>query len=327
VIEINRRAFLRLSAGLGTVVDTMVLHSSEQHSFLPIIDTHIHLFDPSRPQGVPWPTEADGILYQPALPPRYRNITHRLGIRGAIAIEASPWPRDNQWLLETAAGDTVIVGVVGNLEPGKPDFRRELEKLSRNALFLGIRYGNLWNRNLGEQISNPQFISDLIFLAEAGLCLDTADPDISLISDVVRLTEKVPNLRVIVDHLPQINVPNEKQLRERYCSNLQELGKRNGVFVKLSEVLRHVDGRVPRDPAVYQPILDGLMDTFGPDRLLYGSDWPNSDLWAPYPDVLQLVRSYFDDKCHDVKEKFFWRNSLAAYRWTRRENAQPSSVL
>lgn len=326
-MEVNRRTFLHLSAGFCTVMDTMQLNSNEQGSSVPIIDAHIHLFDPTRPQGVPWPTEGDGILYQPALPQRYRDITHRLGIRGAIAIEASPWPQDNQWLLETAAKDTLIVGVVGNLEPGKPDFQPEFEKLRRNPLFLGIRYGNLWNRNLGEQISNPQFISDLKSLAEAGLSLDTADPDVSLISDVVRLTEKVPNLRVIVDHLPQINVPKEKQIREKYHSNLHELGKRPEVFVKLSEVFRHVDGRVPRDLAVYKRILDKMMDTFGPDRLLYGSDWPNSDLWAPYPDVLQLLRTYFEDKRHEVKEKFFWRNSLVAYRWTKRENAQPSSVF
>ena len=212
-MEVNRRNFLLLSAGFRTMMDVMRLNSNEQDSSLLIIDTHIHLFDPTRPQGVPWPTQGDEILYQPALPQRYRNVTHRLGVSGAIAIEASPWPQDNQWLLETAAKDTVIIGVVGNLEPGKPDFQREFEKLRRDPLFLGIRYGNLWNRNLGEQISNPKFISDLKSLAEAGLCLDTADPDVSLISDVVRLTDKVPNLRVIIDHLPQINVPKGKQIR------------------------------------------------------------------------------------------------------------------
>src|ERR1051326_3549938 len=267
-MEVNRRNFLLLSAGFRTMMDVMRLNSNEQDSSLLIIDTHIHLFDPTRPQGVPWPTQGDEILYQPALPQRYRNVTHRLGVGGAIAIEASPWPQDNQWLLETAAKDTVIIGVVGNLEPGKPDFQREFEKLRRDPLFLGIRYGNLWNRNLGEQISNPKFISDLKSLAEAGLCLDTADPDVSLISDVVRLTDKVPNLRVIIDHLPQINVPEEKQLREKYRCSLRELGKRPEVFVKLSEVLRHVDGRGLRDLAAYQSILNEMMDTFGPNRLL-----------------------------------------------------------
>jgi predicted TIM-barrel fold metal-dependent hydrolase len=289
-----------------------------QRSSVRIIDTHIHLFDPTRPQGVPWPTKADGILYQPALPDRYRHIAFPLGIRGAIAIEASPWPEDNQWLLEVAIDNVIIVGVVGNLEPGKHGFQRDLERFGGNPLFLGIRYGNLWGRNLGLQLNNPDFTADLRKLADAGLTLDTADPDPQLISDVVKLTDQVPNLRVVVDHLPQLNPPTERRLIEEYRSNLQELGKRRHIFVKLSEVFRHINGRVPEDLAFYRSVLDDIFDIFGPDRLLYGSDWPNSDLWAPYPNVLKLVHSYFKEKGCVAEEKFFSKNSMAAYRWANR---------
>src|ERR1035441_5585070 len=58
---------------------------------IPIVDTHIHLFDTARPQGVPWPDEKDAVLYKPALPGRYRKVTQGLGIVGAIEIECSPW--------------------------------------------------------------------------------------------------------------------------------------------------------------------------------------------------------------------------------------------
>src|SRR5229473_6562083 len=105
----------------------------------PIIDTHIHLFDPRRPQGVPWPDKDDAILYRPALPERYRRVTKALGIVGAIEVECSPWLEDNQWILGIAAKDTIIVGTVGNLEPGKPDFRKYLERFHQNPLFRGIR--------------------------------------------------------------------------------------------------------------------------------------------------------------------------------------------
>ena len=111
---------------------------------LPIIDTHIHLFDTNRPQGVPWPDKNNAVLYQPALPDRYRKLAAPLGVVGAIEVEASPWLEDNQWVLDVIAKDPMIVGTIGNLEPGKPEFGKHLERFHRNPLFLGIRYGNLW---------------------------------------------------------------------------------------------------------------------------------------------------------------------------------------
>jgi hypothetical protein len=60
----------------------------------------------------------------------------------------------------------------------------------------------------------------------------------------------------------------------------------------------------------------------GTDRLIYGSDWPNSDLWAPYQTVFNLVHEYFSAKGPDVQAKFFWKNSIAAYRWVTRDQSQ-----
>ncbi len=308
----NRRAFL------GVAAAATIPNVPAQAASIPIIDTHIHLFDPTRPQGVPWPDKNDAVLYHPALPGRYRKIATPLGIRGAIEVEASPWLEDNQWVLDIAAKDTIIVGTVGDLEPGKPDFRRHLERFHRNPLFLGIRYGNLWNRDLGRELSKPDFISDLKLLAEAGLVLDTANPDPALISTVVRLTDLIPGLRVVIDHLPQLDPPADPKARRAYQANLRELGKRPQVYVKVSEVLRRVDGRVPDDLNFYRPRLDELYDIFGQDRLIYGSDWPNSDQWGTYPQVLKIVREYFTAKGPAVAEKYFWKNSIPAYRWIKR---------
>jgi predicted TIM-barrel fold metal-dependent hydrolase len=315
----NRRTFLLVTAAAGMASPG----ADAAAASIPIIDTHIHLFDPTRPQGVPWPDKNDTTLYRPALPDRYRKLTQRLGIVGAIEVECSPWLEDNQWVLDIAAKDRVIVGTVGDLEPGKPDFREHLERFHRNPLFRGIRYGNLWNRNFREQLSRPQFISDLKALADAGLGLDSANPDPALIEDLVRLTDRVPGLRVVVDHLPQLEPPAESQARSAYESNLRELGKRPQVYVKVSEVLRRVDGRVPNDLSFYSPRLDELCEVFGQDRLLYGSDWPNSDLWGTYSQVLSVVRDYFTSKGREVTEKFFWKNSVAAYHWVKRQPNQP----
>jgi predicted TIM-barrel fold metal-dependent hydrolase len=289
---------------------------------MPIIDTHIHLFDPTRPGGVPWPDKSNATLYKPALPDRYRKIATPLGIVGAIEVEASPWLEDNQWVLDVAAKDKIIVGMVGDLEPGKPEFPKQLERFHRNPMFLGIRYGNLWGRNFGAELSKPAFVSDLKSMADAGLELDTANPNPALLAAVIRVTDLVPNLRVVVDHLPQLNPP-EGAARAAYDASLRELQKRPQVYVKISEVLRRVDGRVPEDPSFYKPRLDELFGVFGEDRVLYGSDWPNSDTWAPYPKVFHVVHDYFTSKGPAVAEKYFWKNSLAAYRWKPRDSSQP----
>lgn len=296
-----------------------------QTASVPIIDTHIHLFDTTRPQGVPWPEKDDAVLSKPALPDRYRKLTAGLNVVGVIEVECSPWLEDNQWVLDVAATDPIIVGTVGDLEPDQPDFRRQLERFHRNPLFRGIRYGNLWGRNLAEQLANPTFISGLRALADAGLTFDTANPDPVLITSIVHLTDQVPSLRVVIDHLPQLDPPADPKVRRELDANLRELGERPQVYVKVSEVLRRVDGRVPRDLDFYRTRLDELWGIFGSERLIYGSDWPNSDHWGSYTEVLSVVREYFTARGQAAAEQYFWKNSVAAYRWVKRDASQPQT--
>jgi L-fuconolactonase len=315
---VHRRTFLAAAAAAPLAATPLAAD-------IPVIDTHIHLFDPNRPQGIPWPDKDNAVLYQPALPLRYRQLAAPLGINGAIEVEASPWLEDNQWVLDVAAKDTIIVGTVGDLEPGQPEFAKQLERFHRNPLFRGIRYGNLWGRNFAVEAARPAFAADLKLLAAAGLVMDTANPDPALVETVVRLTDRVPELRLVVDHLPQCNPPSDVPGRAAYIANLRELGKRPQVYVKLSQIFRRIDGKVVEDAAFYRARLDELYGIFGEDRVLYGSDWPNSDLWAPYPKVLGLVREYFSRKSRAAQEKYFWKNSVAAYRWVKRESGQPQT--
>jgi L-fuconolactonase len=308
----NRRTFVRLAAAL------LPFDGDAELSSIPIIDTHIHLFDPTRPQGVPWPPKDDPVLYKPALPARFRSIAEPLGVVGAIEIEASPWLEDNQWVLDIAAKSSIIVGTVGDLEPGKPDFRKQLDRFHKNQLFRGIRYGNLWDRDLGARLTEPAFIADLKALASTDLVLDTANPDPALIRAVVRLTDKVSNLRVVIDHLPNLQLPSDRASRDPYEHDLRLLGARPQVHVKISQVLQCANKQV---------VLDQLWDVFGENRLLYGSDWPNSDPWGTYPQVLGIVRQYFTKRGRSAAEKFFWKNSLQAYRWVKRDPEQPNSPI
>jgi len=315
----SRRTFLAGMAGIAAQ------SLNAQPAPIPIIDTHIHLFDTTRPQGVPYPDKNNATLYKPAFPDRYRKIAQPLGIVGAIEVEASPWIEDNLWVLDVAAKDTIIVGTVGDLEPGKPEFPEYLERYHRNPLFRGIRYGNMWGRNISSELSKPEFIAGLKLLADAGLVLDTATPRPELIEAMVRVSDRVPNLRIVIDHLPQLDPPSESAALKQYDANLRELAKRPQVYVKISEVLRRVNGRVPTDLNFYRPRLDQLYGIFGEDHVLYGSDWPNSDNWLPYEIELSVVREYFTGKGRAAAEKYFWKNSIAAYRWIRRDPSQPQA--
>ena len=178
-------------------------------------------------------------------------------------------------------------------------------------------------RDIGAELDKPEFVAGLRLLARYGLSLDTANPDPALIGNMVRVADKAPDLRLVIDHLPQLDPPQEKEALARYEGHVRELAARPNVYVKISQVLRHVDGRVPEDLSFYRSRIDAVFGLFGEDRVMYGSDWPNSDQWGPYPLVLKLVREYFEGKAPGVAEKYFWRNSKAAYRWGKREASQP----
>jgi predicted TIM-barrel fold metal-dependent hydrolase len=317
----NRRTFLGVAASVA-LADAV----EPATPAIPVIDTHIHLFDPTRPQGVPWPSKdnpAHRVMYQPSLPSRYRKVVDGLGIVGAIEIECSSWLEDNQWVLDVAKEDTIMVGTVGHLTPGTPEFRPNLDRFHKNPLFRGIRYG--LGRQGGKEFERPEFVADLKALAGADLVLDTANPSVALLSDVVRVSDRVPDLRVVVDHLPQMLRPVESAERDSYNASMKAFRDRPRVYVKVSEVLRRVDGRIPVNLDFYRPRLDEILDVFGVDRVLYGSDWPNGDQWLPVPVGFKIVKDYFMSKGRAVAERYFWRNSIQAYKWVRRADGQPQA--
>jgi L-fuconolactonase len=271
-----------------------------------IVDTHVHFYDPRRPQGVPWPPTNDALLYKPVLPDAYAALVRPLGITGAIVVEASAWPEDNQWLLDLARDNPIIVGVVGNLQPD--GFARNLERLAANPLFRGIRLS-------GSALAREAGSDNLRLLAEAGLTLD-AIGNAAMASTLVSITDKLPRLRVAIDHMPVEPTGWSENAVARAA--VRELGKRPNVFAKVSGVLRRSDGRVPGDAAAYKASLDEIWEIFGPDRVMYGSNWPVSDRLAPYSTVLGVVREYVDAKGPEKAANYLEKNSQACYRWTDR---------
>lgn len=322
----QRRTFLSVAAGSATA------KAAAQGSAFPIIDSHVHLYDPTRPQGVPWPSEKQTSIYRTFLPADYRKIGEPFGIVGMIEMECSAWVEDNYWVLDVAARDTVVVGTVGNLYPGRPDFREHLPRLHKNSLFRGIRFAYLLGRSVADEAAKPEFISDLKELAQAGLTFDTLGPA-RVLTDVVRITDKIPSLRVVIDHVAGIQPPRDPAALAAYEEALREIAKRPQVYAKVSQYFRRVDdngqpvrtgGRIPRELSFYRPNLDAIYGVFGPDRLMFASDWTNSEQMGTFAETLDIVHEYFTGKGQDVAEKFFWKNSMAAFRWVKRQSNQPT---
>jgi L-fuconolactonase len=248
---IDRRNALKMLGGaaLGTALGARL---DAARTDIPIIDAHIHLFDTGRPGGVPWPEKSDTAIYKPALPDRYARLAKPHGVVGAIVVEASPLDRDNEWVLHEAAEYPIIVGFVGDLIPGTSSYARRLDQLRSNPVFVGIRYGNLWNRDLGADMKKPGFVDDLKRLSSHGLELDAANPNPELIRAVVRVSEEVPDLRIVIDHLPNAALPDAVEQQQEYWTNLKTLSQNPRVFIKLSEIPARVNGRISNEHLVLQ---------------------------------------------------------------------------
>ncbi len=292
----------------------------ESNSAMPIIDTHIHLFDPNRPQGTPVVIPGSSTAKTGSLPGPYKALTEPLGVVGAIHIEASNWVEDNLWALEVCAGNDIMVGVVGNLNPEVPEFSEYLERYHRNPMFRGIRYGNIWGYDLIGQSHNRTVIGRLKLLAQADLVMDSASPNVELLQALIRVNDAIPDLRIVIDHLPGFEPAPEAM--SAYEGLLREFRQRPTVFVKLSQIIHSVGGNVSTRLLDHKARLDHLVETFGEDRVIFGSDYPNSDTATSVDNVFRVAKEYFASKSVEAQEKYFWGNSQRAYKWTPRTNRQ-----
>lgn len=301
---------------------TTTMADAQSLADIPIIDTHIHLFDARRPQGVPyagsevWQKETGGV----ALPATYRAFAEPLNIVGAIELEASPWVEDNLWVLEQMATDTLYVGTVGDLEPEKPDFAELFDRFRKNPLFLGIRCGNIWGRNVAAQVDDPKFVDGIRRVADAGLIMETANPDLALLNAMVKLNDKIPSLRIMCDHMMHY-VPVAAE-QAAYKTVLREISGRTQIWGKLSDIENR--DHPARGLAQVKDRLDVLMDCFGEDRVVFGTNWPETWGVATPAQIVALARAYFATRTRAEAEKYFWKNSLIFYKWKKRAPNQPS---
>jgi L-fuconolactonase len=325
----SRRGFLQATAqllgGVALAGWASPLHAAASGSAagaggFAVIDAHTHFYDPARPQGVPWPPREEKLLYRTVLPKDYRALPVPLPVTGTVVVEASPWVEDNQWVLDLAAKEPLIVGLVGNLTVGTPAFAGHLKRFAANKLFRGIR---IRDRKLEGALEEVAFTNDLKLLADQDLSLDlVGGREILPFAD--RLAKELPSLRIIIDHLAGLAV-NGKAPPADWLERMRALARRPKVFCKLSGLVEgtgRADGSAPRDVEFYRPVLDAMRETFGPERLIYASNWPVSERFAPLATVEGIVADYFRSQGRRAEMQVFSQSATAAYRWVPREKGR-----
>jgi L-fuconolactonase len=323
---IDRRSFLTGAAALATAaVSKQAFAQTSSVDNIPIIDAHIHLFDGNGILGAGYMgSQAYRAISKTSLPSMYAPLAKPTGIVGAIVVESSAFIDDNLFYLETCQADPIMLAVSGTLNPAAPDFGRYVTHFHKSPLFRAIRSSRFYSEDGGKVTLDPVQVQNLKLLAQADLALDTANPSMGLMTANVMLADAIPDLRIIMDHLPSFDPTPDNQ--QAYEAVIKQMAARANIFVKLTEVYhpRLSDKVIVKDYAPLRERLDYLFDAFGEDRVMFGTDYPNSYGVATIPEEVGLMKRFFSTKSRAAAEKYFWKNSARVYKWIKRTDAQPN---
>jgi len=282
---------------------------------IPVIDTHIHLYDTTRAGGVPWPKPSDQVLYRPVLPKHYDKVTRANGVTATVIVEASDRVEDNQWILDLVAHNPKhYVGVVGNLPVGTPEFAKHLERFAKDKRYVGIRL-----RSFPEGVSgfNDAVWRDLQLLSDKGLVLDVLMSNFNL-DDIVLIAKRLPELKIMINHLTGLII-NGVPAEAVWTKKVQAAAQYPNVYCKVSGIFQRSNrSPAPKKVSFYAPIFEVVYKAFGEDRIIYGSNWPVTDRGGEYGEQLAIIHEYFSAKGKRVTEKLFWKNAGKFYGVTIR---------
>jgi L-fuconolactonase len=263
----------------------------------PVIDAHHHVWDLSV-RAQPW-------LDQDGLGPLRRNFTiadlepeaAAAGVTATVVVQTVTEPGETPELLTLAAGHHLIEGVVGWVDLASPLVADAicalLERPDGNYL-AGIRHPVLVERDAG-WLARPEVLRGLAAVAEAGLAYDVVCTPPQLPA-AVTAAAALPQLTFVLDHLG--NPEGDEPDGGPWAGAVGALAALPNTVGKLSGVLSEAflirstaadPGRRALDPLVRR-YFDTSLGAFGPDRLMYGSDWPPCTLTSSYADVLSAAR-------------------------------------
>jgi L-fuconolactonase len=317
----NRRQFLYASAmfvtGCGNIVRTEPNHPE---SNLSIVDTHQHLWN-LRQFRLPW-LQPGGELTRDFTMADYEEATEGLGITKAIYMEVAVVPE--QKLAEAKhivrvcedKSSLTCAAVIGGLML-EDSFKDYIMQFKGNPYIKGVRHG----LDNPRQLEDNGLIENLRLLGSLNMSFDLLVPP-GLIGKAAKLIERCGDTRFILDHCgnadPLAFDHNLDWAREpqheadQWRGDVDTLAKQTNVICKISGII----ARVPKGEAtaeVLSPVVTHCLDTFGPDRVVFGSDWPVCTRGAPLHVWTNLLHEIVRERSFEEKRKLFWGNAHRFY--------------
>ncbi len=246
----------------------------------PIIDSHVHFWDPGRME-YPW-LESLPPLHRPHLPSDFQAASSGVEVESVVFVQAevarSRYRDEVEWVTSFAAGEPRVSGIVAwaPLEDGE-SAEGAVESLASNPLVKGIRR-IIQSEALGFCLRDD-FVEGVRLLPRFGLSFDLCVNHAQL-ANTVELVRRCPDGRFILDHIGKPDIATA--LFDPWKQHIRDLAAFPNVTCKMSGLVTEADHESwsPRD---LTPYIDHVIESFGFDRVMYGSDWPVATLASDYP--------------------------------------------
>ncbi|WP_454716590.1 amidohydrolase family protein [Caulobacter segnis] len=259
-----------------------------------MIDAHLHLWDPAK-------LDYDWLRHVPTIAGRQgpeQWAARSAGVRRAVFVQADCAPdqalAEVDWVASQTHADLEILGIVAfaPLEQGEA-VGEHLDALRQRPLVRGVRRSV--QNEPDDFITDPRHLDGLVAAAERGLTIDVCarDHQLPLVLEMLsELFERAPQARVVLDHLgkPDIAAHGGDIRGADWAINLRFLAAFPNVFAKLSGLTTQDHWTQGRDETLV-PYVRHALSCFGPDRLMFGGDWPVVDLAGGYARWLTLLET------------------------------------
>ncbi len=270
------------------------------------IDSHQH-FWLLRRGDYGWLTKELAPLFRNFLPDDLRPHLKRTGIHRTVLIQAAPTPEETNYLLRLAEETDFIAGVIGWVDMEKPTVSNDVEALAEHPFFLGIRPMIQDIPDPGWML-RPQLQPVYDKLTELGLTFEALVKPQHL-QNLYNLLQRHPHLPVVIDHGAKPDIAN--RVFQPWADDIETIATNTSAYCKLSGLLTEA-GSNPVYEKV-RPYLQHLLDCFGIERLMWGSDWPVLELTADYQTWDDFSTRLLQDLSADEQLRILGDNAKTFY--------------
>ena len=273
-----------------------------------IIDTHQHFWQIGR-FSYPWMTPEIELLCRDYLPAMLEPVLQRNNIAQTILVQASNSIEETLWLLELADANPFIAGVVGWVDLQSESTAQQLDLLTTRSKLKGIRH-LVESEPADDWLTQPNVIRGLRELGARGLSYDLLVHPRHL-KYAAEVVTQCPETRFVIDHLAK--PPIKSGDIEEWARELKPLAAFPNVSGKLSGLVTEADWSNWRGEDL-QPYVETALEYFGPERMMFGSDWPVCLLAATYERVLDAFQNLLANLSENDRERIFSKNAAQFYR-------------